>query len=172
MDEKKFAIIISAIALIISFASYQVAKKNISTGIRNKVYDEQIIYIKELYFLILEFSKYIDYSQPRYLRDIYLNNPEKYDLMKDISLKYYSTYYKAEIFLPKKTKQLFFNMQHQMNSVLNVIEHNKETLPIGDKIFEILRTQYFNDAVELLKSIRNKFHIKEITIQNRANIKM
>ncbi|MGL5236212.1 MAG: hypothetical protein ACRC8Z_15920 [Empedobacter falsenii] len=102
MDKDSTSIIFAGIALIISFGSLIIAQKNISNNLRSKIYDEQIFYIKELYSIIIEFSKYIDYGQPISTRKEFLDQNNKKEIMIDLCNKYYTLYYKSEIFLPQK----------------------------------------------------------------------
>lgn len=171
MDKDSTSIIFAGIALIISLSSLIVAKKNITNNLRSKVYDEQIYYIKELYSIIIEFSKYIDYGQPQNLKSIYVDNPNKISELKNLLSKFYNTYYKAEIFLPKKISYLFHDILFEMDNIIKSFEIHNPNTSFHDKNFEKVRVRFFEKEVRLLKSIRKKIHIKKIITQNRSNVK-
>lgn len=171
MDKDSTPIIFAGIALIISFGSLIIAQKNISNNLRSKIYDEQIFYIKELYSIIIEFSKYIDYGQPISTRKEFLDQNNKKEIMIDLCNKYYTLYYKSEIFLPQKIRHLFHDILFDMDNIIKSFEIHHPKPPFGDKVFEKIRILYFEKEIKLLKKIRKKFHIKKITTQNRSYIK-
>lgn len=165
---ESITLIFAFIAIIVSIASYTITKQALKNGLREKVYNEQIIHIKELIKLIVDFSSYIDYSQPDFFNNKHLDldKRRKIEVLIDIYEKFYLLYWESEIFLPKKIK---FHLHNLMFIMSNIIEN----LCVSNKkmVYERTRLKFFVEYGILIRLIGKKLHIKQ-SIKNNSEVYM